>query len=71
MAATLALRATAAGTPVRKNTLARLFAAIMESRMRHAIIEIERHRHLIPVSEVERAGYRVTLSTDAELPFAR
>jgi hypothetical protein len=54
-----------------KSLLVRILDQIVESRMRKAMYEVQRYRHLVPDSEVEKAGYRVSLTGDAELPFTR
>jgi len=52
----------------RRSLLARLFAAVQESRMRTARAEIARHRHLLP-AEFELAGNRLDARSEQQLPF--
>ena len=52
----------------RASWLARLVAAVQESRMRSARAEIARHRHLLPV-ELELAGNRLDARSEDRLPF--
>jgi len=52
----------------RRSLLARLFAAVQESRMRTARAEIARHRHLLP-AEFELAGNRLDARSEHQLPF--
>ncbi len=69
--ATLSARLGSAARSPKKPFLVRVLDAIVESRMRKAMLDIERFRHLIPEDEVKQAGYTATLSCDAALPFTR
>ena len=51
--------------------LARLFDAMAAARMRQAMRELERHRHLIPPHLLKSAGYEATAGDDSKLPFTR
>ena len=55
----------------KRRLLARFFDALMEARMRQALREIRHHRHLIPDHVLKEAGYEVTVTNDAALPFTR
>ena len=55
----------------RKGVLARLFDALTAARMRQAMREIERHRHLIPPHLLKSSGNTATVSDDSRLPFTR
>ena len=48
-----------AASPKRPGLLSRLYAAIVEGRMRKAQDEIERHRHLLP-RDLQKAGHELT-----------
>ena len=50
---------------------ARLFEGMMEARMRRAMLEIERHRHLVPEDLLKKTGYTATVNDDGRLPFTR
>jgi hypothetical protein len=50
---------------------ARLVGALMEARLRAAMRELERHRHLVPEDVLKKAGYAATLKDDSKLPFTR
>jgi hypothetical protein len=54
-----------------KGLLARFCDAMVAARMRQAMVEIGRHRHLIPERTLKSAGYGPTLTNDASLPFTR
>jgi hypothetical protein len=54
----------------RRGWLARLIAAVQESRMRSARAEIARHRHLLPL-DFELAGDRLDGRSEDQLPFIR
>ena len=54
----------------RRGWLARVIAAVEESRMRSAHAALARHRHLLP-AELERAGDRLTARSEHQLPFIR
>ena len=71
--ATLRISAPLPGTRTepRKGLLARLFDAMAAARMRQAMREIERHRHLIPPHLLKSTGYTATLNDDSRLPFTR
>ena len=60
----------AARTP-RKSLLTRIYHAFIEARMRAAMHEIARRRHLIPEELLKKAGYTATVSDDAAYPFTR
>ena len=71
-AATLSLPARFPATTTPKRRLfARFYAALMEARMRAAMREINRHRHLIPVDVLKAAGYQATVTKDGALPLTR
>ena len=61
----------AARTEPRKSVLARFFDAIAAARMRQAMRELERHRHLIPPHLLKSTGTTATLNDDSKLPFTR
>lgn len=63
--------ATAATAPKRAGFFKRVLDAMIEARMRQAAYELNRYRHLIPQDEVAKAGYRVSLTSDAAMPFTR
>jgi hypothetical protein len=72
--ATLAIKTPAATAPVAPPTKSfwrRLYDAMVEARLRQAMREINQHRRLVPLDEVNKAGYRVTYSEDDKLPFVR
>lgn len=50
---------------------ARLFDAFAEARMRAAIRELNRHRHLVPEDMLKKSGYVATLNDDSRFPFTR
>ena len=56
--------------PKRKNAFQRWADAWMEARMRRAMEEIKRHRHLLP-RDLERAGWQITERSEDSLPFRR
>lgn len=60
-----------AETAPHKGLFARFIDAVAEARMRQAMIEIRRHRHLIPEHMLKSAGYEPTVTNDATLPFTR
>jgi len=60
-----------ARTEPRRGMLARFFDAMAAARMRQAMRELERHRHLIPPHLLKSAGYEATASDDSKLPFTR
>jgi hypothetical protein len=51
--------------------LARFYAALLEGRMRAAMREVARNRHLIPEDVLKKSGYVATLTDDSRLPFTR
>ena len=51
--------------------LTRIYHAFIEARMRAAMHEIARRRHLIPEELLKKAGYTATVSDDAAYPFTR
>ena len=60
--------------PEKRNVLfqgafARLYAAFVEARMRAAMRELAKHRHLIPADVLKEAGY--TAALDNGYPFTR
>ena len=50
---------------------ARLIEAMMEARLRAAMRELNRHRHLVPEDLLKKTGYTATLNDDGKLPFTR
>lgn len=54
----------------RRGWLARLLAAVQESRRRSARAELARHRHLLP-ADLERVGDRLDARSEDQLPFLR
>jgi hypothetical protein len=50
---------------------ARLLEAMMEARLRAAIRELDRHRHLVPEDLLKKSGYTATLNDDSSYPFTR
>jgi hypothetical protein len=54
----------------RRGWLARVIAAVEDSRMRSARAALARHRHLLP-GELERAGDRLDARSEDRLPFGR
>ena len=54
-----------------KGFFARLHAALVEARMRAAMREIGRHRHLIPEDMPKMSGYVATLADDGAYPFTK
>jgi len=60
-----------ARTAPQKGLLTRFFEAMAAARMRQAMRELERHRHLIPPHLLKSAGYEATASDDGKLPFTR
>jgi hypothetical protein len=54
-----------------KGVLARIYAAIVEARMRAALRELAMHRHLIPEDVLKSTGYTATLSNDSAFPFTK
>ena len=60
----------ARSTP-KKGMLIRFFDAVAAARMRSAMREIERHRHLIPPHLLKSAGYQATVHNDSTFPFTR
>ena len=55
----------------RKGLLRRVYEALLEARMRHAMHEIAMRRHLLPEDVLKSAGYEAGLPNDRELPFTR
>jgi hypothetical protein len=49
---------------------ARLWAAMMEARMKQAMSELRLHSHLLP-AEYEIAGNSITRKTEDQISFAR
>jgi len=60
----------ASAEPKRKGFWRSLLDAMIESRMRHAELEIARHLHLLP-RELEKAGWKVSERSEDSLPFVR
>ena len=54
-----------------KGFFARWHEALVAARMRQAMVEVARHRHLIPDHVLKSAGYELTVTNDAALPFTR
>jgi len=52
-----------------KSLLARLYAALVEARMRAALRELAMHRHLIPEDALKQAGYVASVTDDSAYPF--
>ena len=52
-----------------RGLLARVFAAVVEARMRAALHELDMHRHLVPQDVLKQAGYVASISDDGALPF--
>jgi len=50
---------------------ARLVDAIIEARLRAAMRELNRHRHLVPEDLLKKSGYMATLKDDSRFPFTR
>jgi len=50
---------------------ARLFDAMAEARLRAAIRELNRHRHLVPEDLLKKSGYTATVDDDRSMPFTR
>jgi hypothetical protein len=67
----LSIPASAARTAPRKGFLARFYDAFIEARMRAAMRELARHRHLIPEDVLKKAGYTASASNDGAYPFTR
>jgi hypothetical protein len=49
----------------------RLLNAMAEARMRQAMQELARHRHLVPEDLLKKYGYTATLKDDSRLLFTR
>jgi hypothetical protein len=60
-----------ASSATKRSLLARFFDAIAEARMRQAMREIARHRHLVPEDLLRKYGYTATLADDSAYPFTR
>jgi len=54
-----------------KSLLARLYAALVEARMRAALRELAMHRHLIPEDVLKQAGYVASVTDDGAYPFTK
>ena len=50
---------------------ARFVAAMMEARLRAAMRELNRHRHLVPQDLLKKSGYTATVTDDGRFPFTR
>ena len=61
-------------TTKRKSAFARFFAgffdAMIESRMRRAMLDVKLHGHLLP-RELEQVGWKLTERSEDSLPFVR
>ena len=55
----------------RPGFFARFVDAMMEARLRAAIRELNRHRHLVPKDLLKKNGYTATLNDDSRFPFTR
>ena len=51
--------------------LARFVEAMMEARLRAAMRELNRHRHLVPQDLLKKSGYTATVTDDGRFPFTR
>jgi hypothetical protein len=60
-----------ARTEPRPGFWARLFEAMADARLRAAVRELERHRHLVPEDLLKKYGYTGTLNDDSRFPFTR
>jgi hypothetical protein len=60
-----------ARTAPKKGLFTRFVEAMMAARMRQAVRELERHRHLIPEHLLKSSGYDATVKNDGTLPFTR
>jgi hypothetical protein len=54
----------------RPGLFARVFAAVMESRRKHAMEELRRHGLRLP-RELEDAGLKISARNEDSLPFVR
>ena len=54
-----------------KGFFARFMDALIESRMRKAMREIEQYRHLTPANLLKSTGYQATANDDSAFPFTR
>ena len=54
-----------------KGLFSRIFAAIVEARMRAAMRELALHRHLVPEDALKQAGYVAALNDDSSYPFTK
>jgi hypothetical protein len=61
----------AAETAPRKGMFARFIDALAAARMRQAMREIERYRHLIPPHHLKSTGYPASAADDSAFPFTR
>lgn len=50
---------------------ARLYSAFAEARLRAALRELNRHRHLVPEDVLKKSGYIATVNDDGKFPFTR
>ena len=58
-------------TARRPGFFARFYAALIEARLRAAMREVARNRHLIPEDFLKKSGYVASLNDDSRLPFTR
>ncbi|MEJ0077828.1 MAG: hypothetical protein WDO17_20805 [Alphaproteobacteria bacterium] len=61
----------AARTERKQGFWARLVEAMIEARLRAAMRELNRHRHLVPEDVLKKTGYTATLNDDSRFPFTR
>ena len=50
---------------------ARFIEGMMEARLRAAMRELNRHRHLVPEDLLKKSGYIATANDDSRFPFTR
>ena len=60
-----------AGTTRQRGFFARLLDAMVEARLRAAVRELNRHRHLVPRDLLKTSGYTASLNDDSQFPFTR
>jgi len=56
---------------VSRGLFSRIYAAIVEARMRAALRELAMHRHLVPEDALKNAGYAAALNDDSTYPFTK
>jgi hypothetical protein len=54
-----------------KGLFARIYAALVEARMRAALRELAMHRHLGPEDVLKKAGYVASANDDSAYPFTK